>query len=171
MLFSSQEHLDLISTCSLQLPVCYLLQEKTKCQTINAMDKDQLLKEIYFEYTRSRGAGGQHVNRTESAAVLRWSLTYTQAFTEVELHRLQNKLADRLTSEGEILIRSETSRDRNSNQKESIQKFLRLIESCLRVPKRRIPTKPTRSSQRERLNEKKKHGEKKLMRGKKGYDE
>ncbi len=124
-------------------------------------------REICFEFTRSRGAGGQHVNRTESAVILRWSLIATQAFAGVVKDRLVSKLSSQLTKEGELLIRAETHRDQDSNRKEAIRRFEEILDKALFVPKKRIKTKPTRSSQRKRLDSKKKDSNNKRMRSEK----
>lgn len=129
--------------------------------------RNELLQEISFEFTRSRGAGGQHVNRTESAVILRWSLLETRAFSENEKARLITKLSNQLNNAGEILIRAETFRDQDSNRKEAVRRFEELIAKGLFVPKKRIKTKPTKSSQRKRLDSKKKDSQKKRMRSEK----
>lgn len=125
-----------------------------------------LIAEINFEFTRSRGAGGQHVNKTESAAVIRWNVFETKAFPENKKARLLEKLGPQLTNEGELLVRSETQRDQDSNRKDCLRKLEEIIARALFVPKKRIKTKPTKSSQRKRLDNKKAHGEKKRMRSK-----
>lgn len=124
-------------------------------------------REVSFEFTRSRGPGGQHVNRTESAVILRWNLIDTQAFAGMLKERLINKLSTQLTKEGELLIRAETQRDQESNRKEAIRKFEEVLDKALFVPKKRIKTKPTRSSQRKRLDSKKKDSNNKRMRSEK----
>ena len=129
--------------------------------------KNELLQEISFEFTRSRGAGGQHVNRTESAVILRWNLIETKAYAGIEKERLINKLSSQLTNEGELLIRAEVHRDQDSNRKEAIRKFEDILQKALFVPKKRIKTKPTKSSQRKRLDSKKKDSQKKRMRSEK----
>ncbi|RYZ69251.1 MAG: aminoacyl-tRNA hydrolase [Proteobacteria bacterium] len=129
--------------------------------------KPELLREITFETTRSRGAGGQHVNRTESAVILRWNLIETEAYGGVHKERLITKLGTQLTKEGEILIRSETQRDQDSNKKDCLRKFEEMIAKALFVPKKRIKTKPSKSSQRKRLDSKKSHSDKKKMRSEK----
>lgn len=129
------------------------------------LDK-MLIAEIQFEFTRSRGAGGQHVNKTESAAIIRWNVWQTKAFPENKKARLMEKLGPNLNSEGELLIRSEAHRDQDSNRKDCLKKLDEIIAKALFIPKKRIKTKPTRSSQRKRLDSKKAHGEKKQLRGK-----
>jgi len=126
-----------------------------------------LLSEITFEFTRSRGAGGQHVNRTESAVILRWNLIETRAYSALEKDRMIAKLSNQLTKEGELLIRAETHRDQDSNRKEAIRRFEEILQKALFVPKKRIKTKPTKSSQRKRLDSKKMDSNKKRGRSEK----
>jgi len=131
------------------------------------MNSQALLSEISFEFTRSRGAGGQHVNRTESAVILRWNLPATRAFSEIEKERLMKNLESQLTKDGELLIRAETHRDQDSNRKEALRRLEGILQKALFVPKKRIKTKPTKSSQRKRLDSKKAHAEKKRSRSQK----
>ena len=93
--------------------------------------KNELYQEISFEFTRSRGAGGQHVNRTESAVILRWNLIETRAFSAIEKDRLIYKLSSQLTKEGELLIRAEVHRDQDSNRKEAVRKFEEILEKVM----------------------------------------
>lgn len=129
--------------------------------------RNELLQEITFEFTRSRGAGGQHVNRTESAVILRWNLIGTKAYQGIEKDRLISKLSSQLTKEGELMIRAETHRDQDSNRKEALRRFEEILQKALFVPKKRIKTKPTKSSQRKRLDSKKKESQKKRLRSEK----
>jgi ribosome-associated protein len=115
----------------------------------------QLKSELSFEFTRSRGPGGQHVNRTESAVILRWNLQDTKGFSEIQKLRMLENIGNQLTKEGEVLIRAETFRDQDSNKKEAIRRLNELLAKALFIPKKRIKTKPTRSSQRKRLDNKK----------------
>ncbi|MBX3040849.1 MAG: aminoacyl-tRNA hydrolase, partial [Bdellovibrionaceae bacterium] len=101
--------------------------------------------EYWFEAVRSRGPGGQNVNRTNSAAILRWHLPSTK-LPEPVRSRLLEKLVTQLTSEEMILIRSEESRDLEINKKTCLEKLKKLIDQALFVPKKRIKTKPGRSA-------------------------
>ncbi|HEX7676310.1 MAG TPA: alternative ribosome rescue aminoacyl-tRNA hydrolase ArfB [Bdellovibrio sp.] len=125
--------------------------------------------ELNFSYARSRGPGGQNVNRTNSAAILRWNLFNTQAFNEDVKARLIEKLSSQLTSEGDLLIRSEIHRDQDQNRSECIRKLQALLQKALFVPKKRYATKPTRSSVRKRLEGKKRASEVKSNRKKIDY--
>lgn len=129
-----------------------------------------IIKEIQFEFTRSGGAGGQHVNKTESAVILRFSLAKSKAFTEVQKSRLFYKLARRLTLAGELLIREENERDRLTNKKRAVERLIQVLTDALHVPTPRKKTKPTRSSQAKRLEGKKLQGQKKKLRLRGAYD-
>lgn len=125
--------------------------------------------ELNFSYARSRGPGGQNVNKTNSAAILRWSLLNTQVFTEEVKLRLLQKLASQLTAEGDLLIRSEEERDQDQNRSNCLRKLQAILKKALFVPRKRVATKPTRGSVRRRLNSKKQAAEIKSGRKKIDY--
>lgn len=122
--------------------------------------------EMEFTYARSRGPGGQNVNRTNSAAILRWNLWSSQVLSSEIKERLAQKLHGKLTTEGDLIVRSEVHRDQDQNRSECIQKLHEIIRKALFVPKKRVATKPTRSSKRKRLDSKKKDSEIKALRQK-----
>lgn len=133
---------------------------------LNEHQKKILMTEVWFEFTRSQGAGGQHVNKTESAVVLNWSPAHTKALSAPQIDRLTMSLANRITDAGLLKIRCETSRERERNRRESLQKLYDDIEQALYVPKARKATRPTRSSVRKRVEGKRVHSEKKTLRRK-----
>ncbi len=122
--------------------------------------------ELNFTYARSRGPGGQNVNRTNSAAILHWNLVGTQVFSEEVKARLLTKLASQLTEKGDLVIRSDVHRDQDQNRSECISRLYALLRKALFVPKKRVATKPTRSSVRKRLDSKRKESEIKSLRQK-----
>jgi ribosome-associated protein len=115
--------------------------------------------ELTFETTRSRGAGGQHVNKTESAVILRWNLINTESFPDEVKYKLIMRLRGSLNSEGELLIRSQESRSQKQNKDTCVEKLLVILKNALREQKKRIKTNPTRSSQRKRVEAKKHRAE------------
>lgn len=121
-----------------------------------------------FTYVRSRGPGGQNVNRTNSAAVLRWNLWESQVLAPELKEKLAQKLHGKLTEEGDLIIRSDVYRDQDQNRSECIHRLHEILRRALFVPKKRVATKPTRSSQRKRLESKKIHAEIKSLRKKIG---
>ncbi len=122
--------------------------------------------ELDFTYVRSRGPGGQNVNRTNSAAVLRWNLFSSGAFSEELKGRIYGKVKNQLTEDGDIIIRSDVHRDQDQNRSECIKRLQELLKRALFVPKKRVATKPTRSSVRKRLEGKKVRSETKQNRQK-----
>ena len=111
--------------------------------------------EIEFSVTRSQGPGGQHVNRTNSCVQLRFSILESQSLNDEQKQKLLTRLQHRLAQDEFILIRVESERDQKSNKDKSVQMLTELINKTLIDPKKRKPTKPTKSSQRKRLESKK----------------
>jgi ribosome-associated protein len=128
-----------------------------------------LLHEIEFEVTRSGGPGGQNVNRTNSAVILRWNVLESQSFTFDQRQRLLTFLAPRLTRAGELLIRSEESRDKEMNRKRCFEKLESILAEALFVPKKRKKTRPTRGSKERRHESKKQRSNIKSSRRKVDY--
>jgi len=111
--------------------------------------------EIEFTVTRSQGPGGQHVNRTNSCVQLRFSILESSSLNQQQKQKLLTRLAHQLAQEEFILIRVESERDQKSNKDKSVKMLNELINKYLVDPKKRKPTKPTKSSQRKRLDSKK----------------
>lgn len=128
------------------------------------MKKEVLLAECSFKAVRSSGPGGQHVNKTSSKVVLRWDLSASNAFDEEQKSLLRDKLANKLTKDGVLLINNEQSRSQHKNKEAAIQHFFHVLKSGLQRQKRRKKTKPSRISKIKRLNSKKRHAEKKINR-------
>jgi len=127
--------------------------------------------EIEWSYVRSSGPGGQNVNRTNSCAVLRWNYLESQSLQAMAPSpSILEKLRTAATTEGDIIIRSQTFRDQERNYQECITKFIKFLTQIFYIPKRRIATKPTYSSKKKRLQVKKLLSDKKSLRQKK-YEE
>ena len=123
--------------------------------------------EIEFSVTRSQGPGGQHVNRTNSCVQLRFSILTSMSLNDEQKQKLLQRLAHRLAQGEYILIRVESERDQKSNKDKSVKMLNDLINLTLHDPKKRKPTRPTRSSQRKRLETKKTRSDVKKMRSEK----
>lgn len=123
--------------------------------------------ELEWSYVRSSGPGGQNVNRTNSCAVLRWNYLESDSLrAATPSDTVLEKLKVHATKEGDIIIKSQTFRDQERNYQECLNKFVTLLKSAFHKPKHRVPTKPTKSSKRRRLEGKKIQGDKKTMRRK-----
>ena len=127
---------------------------------------ENILKELKFKAVRSSGAGGQHVNKVSSKVELIFDLQNSAEFTEEEKELLYKNLSSKLTKENNLLLTCDESRSQHKNKEIVIKRFLQLITNGLKVPKKRKPTKPTKSSIKKRLEKKKKQAYKKALRNK-----
>jgi ribosome-associated protein len=123
-------------------------------------------REVIFRAVRSRGPGGQNVNKVSSAAQINWDLEHSLLFTPEQKERLRLKLAPLMTNEGYIQFRADEFRDLERNKQRCLEKLAELVRSALFVPKKRKATKPTRSSQKKRIEQKSRRGEIKKLRRK-----
>lgn len=122
------------------------------------------LPEFQFQTSRSSGPGGQNVNKLETRVTLRFHVESSNVLTEQEKVFLTQKWEKQLTKEGEMVLSSEEFRTQLKNKEAVIAKFKKLLEQAFTIPKARKKTKPTKSSVKERLSNKKKHADKKAMR-------
>jgi ribosome-associated protein len=123
--------------------------------------------EVEVTATRSSGAGGQHVNKTNSAVQIRFSVSASLVLTDIQKEKVLRRLAHRLVQGDEILVRSEEERDQKRNKEKAFENLNKLIATALIDPKKRIATKPKRSSVQKRLTSKKTRGEIKKIRSEK----
>nr|WP_315176449.1 alternative ribosome rescue aminoacyl-tRNA hydrolase ArfB [uncultured Flavobacterium sp.] len=119
------------------------------------MEAHQIVKELQFKAVRSSGAGGQNVNKVASKVVLTFDLKESQALTEEEKIVLENKLANRLTSEQLLILHCDEDRSQLKNKAIVIKRFLAIIRAGLFVAKERKATKIPKSAIRKRIKDKK----------------
>ena len=115
--------------------------------------------EIEFTFARSSGPGGQNVNKTSSKAILRWNLWESPSVSQAVKDRFSATFSTRITVNGDVVIHSDESRDRAINEKTCLEKLLEMLKKVWTPPKKRVPTKPTKGSQRRRMDSKKLHGD------------
>lgn len=118
--------------------------------------KDQLISELTFTTSRSQGAGGQNVNKVETKVELNWSPDESAVFSLDEKVLLSASLQNKMNKDGIVFLTSQKTRSQLKNKEDAIERFLLLIEQILTPKKSRKATKPTRSSQADRLESKKK---------------
>ncbi|MBS4041165.1 MAG: aminoacyl-tRNA hydrolase [Flavobacteriales bacterium] len=130
------------------------------------MNFEAILKEVTFTAVRSSGAGGQHVNKVSSKIQLRWEVSKSSCFSEVEKERILLKVASLINEEGVLRISSQNSRSQFSNKKDAIQKFFTILENAFKEPKKRVATKVPKAVKEKRLQSKKRISELKNSRKK-----
>lgn len=121
--------------------------------------------EIEFTAIRAQGSGGQKVNKVSAAIHLRFDIA-DSSLPEYYKNRLLDLKEKRITKDGIIVIKSQQHRSQEQNREEATERLVELIKSVTVVQKNRVATKPTRGSIKRRLQTKKKHSDKKRLRGK-----
>ena len=121
--------------------------------------------EVSFSAIRAQGAGGQNVNKVSNAVHLRFDVR-ASSLPEALKERLLALRDQRISDDGVVVIKAQQHRSLEKNREEALSRLAELIEAAARVPPVRRPTKPTRASQRRRLEGKALRGGIKAGRGK-----
>lgn len=120
--------------------------------------------ELVFTASRSGGAGGQHVNKTSTKITLHWNIPASSALSDEQKERVMKALESELTTEGNIVIHSSSTRSQQHNKKNAIDVLIQKIRKALFVAKKRIATKVSKQAKEKRVDKKKQHGLTKKMR-------
>jgi len=121
--------------------------------------------EIKCEAIRAQGAGGQNVNKVSSAIHLRFDVN-NSSIADVYKKKILALNDQRISKDGIIIIKAQRFRSQEKNKEDAINRLKSLILKSLYKPKKRKPTRPSKSSQKKRMDHKKKHGKLKGLRRK-----
>lgn len=124
------------------------------------------LQEISISAIRSRGAGGQNVNKVSTAIHIRFDVRTATAISDEDRERLLKMKDRRLSKDGVIVIKSQRYRSQDKNRSDALEKLAEMIRTALVVEKPRKATKPSKKSRQKRLDEKTRRGRLKESRGK-----
>lgn len=121
--------------------------------------------ELTYRATRAGGPGGQHVNTSSTRVELVWDVGTSPSLTAPQRRRIRSKLANRINQDGVLQLSDASTRSQHRNREAVTERLRELVAGALVVRKPRKKTSPSRASRERRLQEKKKRGEVKRLRG------
>ena len=128
---------------------------------VTILNERDFSNELHFSASRSRGPGGQNVNKVNTKVELRFHVASSSLLSDEEKALLLEKLVKKINAEGELILVSQTGRSQMKNKEKVIEKFYALLIRALTPRKTRKPTEPSQASKEERLETKRKQAEKK----------
>ena len=130
------------------------------------MNTDQILTELEYKASRSGGPGGQHANKVASKVEVSFDIENSLGLSDDEKQMLLKNLASKLTNNNSLILKCEDTRSQHRNKDIVTERLISTLEEGLVIPKKRKRTKPPKSSDKARLEDKKQQAQKKELRKK-----
>jgi ribosome-associated protein len=128
------------------------------------VNKELILRELTFKFTRSGGAGGQNVNKVSTKVLLQWPVLASTCIDEDMKSLIMETLSNRINKDGIFQLECDTDRSQLKNKEIAIERFLHIIKTTLTPVKTRKKTKIPYRKVLDRLDRKAKQSEKKSNR-------
>lgn len=125
--------------------------------------------ELEYSFSKSGGAGGQNINKVNTKVTVHWNFKETVLLNEESKSRFKNMFSNFLNFDEKVILISQEFRSQKANLDAALERLKMMIAKSMIRPKVRKKTKPKRSAVENRLQSKKKEGEKKQNRSKKHY--
>ena len=133
------------------------------------MNWELIERELQLRTSRSSGAGGQHVNKTESRVELVLDVRNSQGLSRRERDNLRFHLGNRMDGQDRISVTDQSDRSQHTNRKRALDTMRQLLERGVRNPPKQRTAGSFQANSRKRLDRKKRRGEIKKNRGKIDY--
>jgi len=136
----------------------------------NALLLESIRNEAKPSFSRSGGPGGQNVNKVNTKVTLRLRLSDIAGLSEIEMARMREIMANRITADDEIVINADEERSQKINLERAYLRLETMITTAARLPKHRRVTKPSQAAREQRLQAKRFQSRKKALRQKSSED-
>jgi ribosome-associated protein len=127
-------------------------------------------QELEERFVRSRGPGGQNVNKVATAVELRFDVARSPSLPEPVRERLLARRDRRITDEGVLVLSAQRFRTQDRNREDARERLVAVIAAALTAPRKRVATKPTKGSKERRLGAKRERSTVKRHRSASGWD-